>query len=111
MACKFQCKKYHPICKANCCGVVPIPRSLWQRKQHAIQRPIKDIFKGEAKNKATGKRENIVIPITEDHHCPFLKKDLSCAIYEDRPPLCKKYGDDSHPLMTCPMQDKHGNKK
>ena len=92
-----------------CCGIVPIPRVLWQKKQHAIQRQPERVIKGEATNKATGEREIIVIPMTKDNYCPFLKKDLSCAIYEDRPPLCRKFGDDSHEVMCCPMQDKDGN--
>ncbi|KKM85292.1 hypothetical protein LCGC14_1290630 [marine sediment metagenome] len=101
---KFECKKYHGTCKGMCCGVVPLPRILWQNKQHAIQRPVKSLIKGTAGH---GPR-NIVIPITEDHYCPFLKKDLSCAIYEDRPEICRKYGDESHELMCCPMQHKDG---
>lgn len=102
---KFQCKKYHGKCEAMCCGVVPIPLTLWQKNQHNIQREVKRTIRGTAEK---GPR-HIIIPITEDHYCPFLKKDLSCAIYEDRPEICRKFGDDSHPLMCCPMQDKEGN--
>ncbi len=106
---KFECKKYHSKCKGMCCGVVPIPRVLWQKKQHAIQRQPKEVMKVEGVHKVTGERETVIIPMTEDHYCPFLKKDLSCAIYEDRPEICRKYGDESHPMMCCPMQDKNGN--
>lgn len=108
---KFECKKYHCKCKAECCGIVPIPRTLWQKKQHAIQRHPKEVMSGIATNKITGQRENIVIPLTEDNYCPFLKKDLSCAIYDERPEVCRKFGDESHPMLCCPMQDKDGNPK
>ena len=107
---KFECKKYHKICKAECCGVVPIPRSLWQKKQHAIQIPVIETFKGQARNKSDPSiQESFILPVTKDHYCPFLKEDLSCAIYEDRPEICRKFGDESHPMMCCPVQDKDGN--
>lgn len=57
----------------------------------------------------TSKEGDVLIPITEDLFCPFLKKDLSCAIYEDRPDVCRKFGDESHELLCCPVQDKDGN--
>ncbi len=92
---------------AECCGIVPIPRTLWQRKQHAIQREVKSIFKPTDMMKDDD-IENVIFAITEDNYCPFLSQDLECAIYEDRPELCRKFGDESHPLMCCPMQDKEG---
>lgn len=55
------------------------------------------------------KEGKVIIPITSDLLCPFLKKDLGCAIYEDRPEVCRKYGDETHPMLCCPMQDKDGN--
>lgn len=103
---KFQCKKYHGKCKAMCCGIVPLPVILWQKNQHKIQRDVKKTIRGTAEK---GGARNIIIPITEDHYCPFLKKDLSCAVYEDRPEICRKFGDESHHLMCCPVQDKEGN--
>ncbi len=106
---RFQCKKYHTVCKALCCGIVPIPRVLWQKKQHAIQRPVREVFKGQATSKTDPSIvETFILPRTDDNYCPFLKKDLSCAIYEDRPDICKKFGDESHPMMCCPMQHKDG---
>jgi len=94
----FECKKHHAESKARCCGIVPFKVRLWKAKQHLLQRNVKNVIEGSSNE---GK---VIIPITEDHSCPFLKKDLACAIYEDRPKLCKKYGDDSHILMSCPMQ-------
>lgn len=99
----FECKKYHGKCKAQCCGIVPIKLSLWEKNSDKIQRKPAEIITGKS---SEGK---IVIPLTEDLLCPFLKEDLSCAIYENRPEICRKFGDDSHKLMSCPMQDKDGN--
>lgn len=50
----------------------------------------------------------VVIPITENGKCPFLQSDYGCAIYNDRPAICKKYGDETHPFMTCSYQTKDG---
>lgn len=33
--------------------------------------------------------------------CPFLRADCKCNIYEHRPALCRRFGDGSHPLLTC----------
>ena len=101
----FECKKYHGQCKARCCGVVPIKLSLWKKKQKYIQSSPKEIMFGKSKE---GK---VVIPLTETLLCPFLKEDLSCAIYEDRPDVCRKFGDETHELLCCPMQDKDGNER
>lgn len=49
-----------------------------------------------------------VLPMTENLKCCFLNTDLSCNIYDDRPNICKKFGDESHSFMTCHFQDKHG---
>lgn len=106
----FECKKYHCKCAAKCCGIVPIPVQIWQKNQHLIQRKVQKVQKVYATNKEN-QRHTAMLPLTEDHYCPFLKKDLSCAIYENRPDLCKKFGDESHWAMTCPMQDKDGNPK
>jgi Fe-S-cluster containining protein len=101
----FECKKYHGKCKAKCCGIVPIKFTLWKRKQNFLQRKIKEIIHGKSKE------GRVVIPITEDLYCPFLTEGLSCAIYADRPEVCRKFGDETHELLCCPMQDKDGNPK
>lgn len=101
----FECKKYHCKCEAKCCGIVPIKITLWQKKQHCIQREVVEI------HTAISHEGRVVIPVTEDMYCPFLKKDLSCSIYEDRPEVCRKFGDESHELLQCPMQDKEGKER
>lgn len=101
----FECKKYHCKCKAECCGLVPIPLSIWSKNQHRIQREVKNILHIQK----DGRKD--ILPVTEELYCPFLKDDLSCAIYEERPEICKKFGDESNPLLCCPMQDKEGKER
>lgn len=36
-----------------------------------------------------------------DNKCPFLRDDYKCNIYDRRPEICRKFGDGSHPLLTC----------
>lgn len=37
----------------------------------------------------------------QTNKCPFLRADYKCNIYEHRPLLCRRFGDGSHPLLTC----------
>ena len=97
----FDCKKLHPICKANCCGIVPFPKSIYYANQDKMNRqPIDTMIV-----------ESDIIPITNDGHCVFLNEDLSCNIYDQRPDVCRKYGDESHPMLCCPVLDKHGRER
>jgi len=103
----FECKKYHSQCQARCCGIVPIQSSVWQRNQHKIQKEVKESRKVYF-TKPDGQRYTGFLPVTADGLCPFLKKDLQCAIYEDRPEICKKFGDETHWALKCPMQHADG---
>jgi Fe-S-cluster containining protein len=103
----FECEKYHCKCKARCCGIVPIPLTIWQKNQHNIQREVKEAHKVYVTDQENV-RHTAFLPITEDHLCPFLRADLKCAIYENRPKVCKKFGDESHWALRCPMQHKDG---
>jgi hypothetical protein len=98
---KFDCKKMHPKCKAECCGIVPIPKETFEKHKDKI----KDI------SLAIIDLDDHVVFETNNHYCPFLSDDLQCKIYEDRPPICRKFGDESHPLMCCPVLDKNGKER
>jgi Fe-S-cluster containining protein len=103
----FECKKYHCKCEAKCCGIVPIPASIWQKNQHNIQRLViskQRVMAGQNNQVA----RLSILPITEDFYCPFLKQDLSCAIYNDRSEICRKFGDESHLMLCCPVQKADG---
>lgn len=103
----FECEKYHCKCKAHCCGIVPIPVPIWQRNQHNLQAQVLEKHKVYATGQNNVK-QTCILPITEDSLCPFLQEDLKCAIYEDRPNVCRQFGDESHWALRCPMQHKDG---
>jgi Fe-S-cluster containining protein len=107
----FECKKYHGKCQARCCGIIPIPRKIWQKNQHKVQKKVLEKHKVEVTNPQTKQKTRGILPITQDMLCPFLKKDLSCAIYEDRPDICKKFGDETHLMLCCPMQQADGTER
>lgn len=93
------CHKFYDACKARCCSFVPLERDLLYKNFDKIQRHIKETVEFH---------NNTLIPITEDGYCTFLQPDLKCAIYEHRPAICVKFGDESHVNMTCPYQTKDG---
>ncbi len=116
----MDCPKSHAKCKASCCGSCPIPADIFYRNQDKIvTKPIKltehygpDILDDLQADpyKDIGQRPDklFILPVTESLKCCFLNEDLSCNIYEDRPLICRKYGDETHPMMTCPYQSKEG---
>lgn len=111
----MDCKKSHAQCKAQCCHVCAIPEAIFERNIEKIVRPIKEIRRGAGPvipldlQKLDLKSEEIlVVPITQDMKCCFLNEDLNCNIYEDRPNICRKFGDESHIFMTCSYQSKDG---
>jgi Fe-S-cluster containining protein len=56
--------------------------------------------------------KNIVIAITKSSNCIFLTKDKKCAIYEDRPEVCKLYGTSkTNQDLMCPYLKHNGNKR
>lgn len=53
-----------------------------------FQKPVREEF---FINTSAGK-EIIIVTDTSDRACVFLKEDNSCAVYEDRPEICKNFG-------------------
>lgn len=87
------------ICKADCCGCVPIYAGYWQRLKKYTQTNDYKLFKFRYKG------ENFVKAVTKDFRCVFAKKDYSCAIHHTdlRPDVCKMYGtDEKELLLACP---------
>ncbi len=53
--------------------------------------------------------DEAVFASTEDLHCISLDRDTrECLIYKERPDLCRKFGDESHPMLCCPWLTKEG---
>ena len=82
------------ICRGcgECCGPVPFERSFYMANKHKRTMPVK--------NEIHGAFQGMILPLTEYGECPFLSAKKKCAIYVDRPLLCKLYG--TIPEMKCP---------
>lgn len=94
---KMDCDKCFAACGAQCCSSVPLPNWIFEKHQ-----PVREI------TKMIPLGDNMTIPETESGRCPFLGMDLKCTIYEDRPFVCRKFGDESSSLMTCAFQAADG---
>ena len=96
----IQCKCDVKKCHAGCCGLVPIPMETYMKyrekapRKEAITEPF---FDGN------------IVAVDADGVCVFLTNDYSCSIYDERPEVCRKFGEDNHPLLQCPHLKK--NKK
>jgi len=96
----MDCSKCLHQCKAMCCGVVPISKDIFAKNKDKLNknRPIiEEIDLGDS-----------LIPLTKTGTCPFLTDDYKCGIYNDRPEVCRKFGDETHPMLICPYQSKDG---
>lgn len=100
MACP-DCKLFHSECKASCCALVPFEKSLFTRNKLLSQTPIIEYVD----------LGNSVLPITEGGKCTFLKADMSCAIYNERPEVCRLFGNETEPLLSCLYQKADGSKR
>lgn len=99
-----------------CCSIVPFSKERWERNQHRIITQPKRIMPGYGESKITENSNEVIlegdiIPETGTGKCPFLRDDMLCNIYEDRPDICKKFGTESHLMMKCHFQDKEGRER
>lgn len=95
----MNCKAFHSACKASCCSFVPFDRTFFMQRFDKISRPVKELLDFGGGD---------VLPVTESGSCPFLNADYSCNIYNERPFVCRKYGDETDLMMTCAHQTKNG---
>lgn len=99
----FNCALVVPkLCKGDCCGIVPIPKQTWVKHRGKIQRPVLGVIKFAG---------DTVIPETKDAVCPFLDSNYQCVIYNERPEVCAKFGDGTHPCLCCPFLTPEGKLK
>lgn len=98
------CKIFHSKCKADCCSFVPIDRKIYVENFDKQARHVKELVEMDAIG-------DFVVPVTEDGKCVFLSSDLNCNIYENRPDVCKKFGNETHINLTCSYQTKNGLKR
>ena len=97
----MKCRLYK--CKAACCYNIALPIGMLEefadKVVNKVVRTTPMPFNPEfppSVRVETSER-------TFDNKCPFLRADCKCNIYEHRPPICRMFGDGSHPLLTCDL--------
>lgn len=104
-ACGFDCRRFLDRCEGACCGPCPVPVDTWRRHQGDLQRPAAH---------AIDDGEGYIHQVGEDGRCCFQRPDFTCAIYpapgeaDERAEVCRRFGDASHPMLTCIWQDADG---
>lgn len=87
-------------CKAGCCGIVPIPNKVIDQNLAFIQRPYiripVDEFMGLENSGCSAVYDN------KTKRCAFLTQDYRCAIYSERPEVCRLFGTKNIPGLQCP---------
>lgn len=81
-------------CRAECCGIVPIPRQVYEQNKHLIEHP-------EEIELLEFDKHKISIIVVRGVQCGFLGSDFKCRIYNQRPSICKQFGEGGHPLLEC----------
>jgi len=104
----FSCKRFHPKCRANCCGCFPFSKTFYEKNKHRVVNEPIELKEFVAPEPPDLEEIPLVIPVTEDGSCPFLKGDMMCAIYDDRPYVCREFGCEKTKTLTCPHQDANG---
>jgi Fe-S-cluster containining protein len=100
---KFKCKER---C-GDCCCEIPMTPELIKKHKDKIQVPI--LKETEVQHFPQASE---VILNTKDKMCVFLnRKTRRCEIYEDRPKLCRDYGQENGGVSKCPYFDSEGNPK
>jgi Fe-S-cluster containining protein len=85
--------------KSHCCGIIPFPLKFLE--EH------KKFFRAEGELKDDG---NQAIILTKDFLCVFYDRlNHKCAIYEERPQVCKDYG--MIEALPCPYFKRSGNRR
>jgi len=80
---------------ARCCIPIAFAVEEWERWKHLAQRPYRLI---EADGEILP--EGYVHPLTADNACVFVMPGKRCAIYAERPDICREYG--TEPQGACP---------
>ena len=80
-----------------CCSFVFILKETYEKHKDKFQKPVKVVYQ-------VGNEVGI---ITFDRACAFLTDDKRCAIYEDRPEVCKQFGETKQ--IPCPYLKPNGN--
>lgn len=87
-------KTWTEICRncGKCCANVPFSEDFINANITKAQKPFSELIPVL----------DAFIPKTEDGYCLFLTKDKRCAIYSDRPEVCRLQGE--IPELPCPYK-------
>lgn len=101
----MDCSKSYAACRSDCChGPVPMRRDFWERQVPV--RPamyVVPMAGGMVAPVASYERDGKTWGV-----CPLLGLDGRCSVYEQRPPVCRKFGDETSDHMTCSFQAADG---
>ena len=76
----------------KCCGNIPLQPDFWEKHKGKARKPYNIVKPNFVKG-------DFVQPVTEDGYCVFLRLNYTCAIYTDRPNVCKLQG--NIPSLPC----------
>ncbi len=86
--------------RGSCCGPIPFKEDFIEKHKDKIQIKISKKFQDKLG----------IYLLTEDMGCVFLnRKTRKCMIYEERPEICKAYGEVDNIRIMCPYFKKNGN--
>lgn len=94
-----KCRTYK--CKAACCYNIALPVGMLTQFADKIVNAVIGTSPAPC-NVEFPPSEYVSTSVSLMHNkCPFLRADYKCNIYEHRPHICRKFGDGSHPLLSC----------
>lgn len=84
-------------CAGICCGPLPMSNAFFEKHKERANRGTKNLMMSG----------NVSLYHVGDR-CPFLDTGRRCKIYKDRPEVCRRFGNESDVLLSCPHLDKDG---
>lgn len=94
-----KCRTYK--CKAACCYNIALPIGMLTQFADKV---VNKLLSTESTPHNSEFPTSEYVSTSDNpmlNKCPFLRTDYKCNIYEHRPTICRKFGDGSHPLLTC----------
>lgn len=71
----------------DCCSVISFDINFFEKNRDKIHH---NIIREEIGSSPDG--TPLIMPLTDDGRCVFLRKDFKCDIYDDKPEICRQFG-------------------
>ena len=98
----MNCEPLLHKCRSECCGPCPIREEVYHRNRNRVaHEPAQEFVDGG----------RYVHAIDSTGMCVFRGDDFRCAIYDQRPRVCREFGRGHHPLLLCPWQTPDGRER